>query len=88
VYESGQFTPETMEIVARTVLTWRARLTTKLREVVAAHPPRLEVDLESLADLATVIFEGAFVVSRTLKDARTFSQQLRHLRTYIELLFA
>jgi hypothetical protein len=37
--------------------------------------------------MVTVLFEGAFVVSRSLKGPGVFSAQLRHYRTYLQLLF-
>jgi TetR/AcrR family transcriptional repressor of nem operon len=46
------------------------------------------VHLDSLADMMTVVFEGAFILSRTLKEPQAFAEQLRHYRQYLELLFA
>ncbi|NIR59428.1 MAG: TetR/AcrR family transcriptional regulator [Gammaproteobacteria bacterium] len=86
-YESRQFEPDTMRVISATFLRWRERLGAKLEEVIACHPPRLEVDAASLADLVTTVFEGAFIMSRTLEDPRIVAQHLRHYRNYIELLF-
>jgi TetR/AcrR family transcriptional repressor of nem operon len=47
----------------------------------------MEVDIDSLADEVTVIFEGAFILGRVLDDRTTFAEQLRHYRNYLELLF-
>lgn len=85
--EAGVFEDRTLVVMRDTMLTWRARLAEKLRAAADRTPPRLPVDLESLADAITVVFEGAFIVSRTLDDPRTVAQQLRHLQTYLRLLF-
>ena len=87
-YESGQFEAEAMAVVERTMLKWREVLGAKLREVVASHPPRAEVDLDSLADMFNVVAEGAFIQSRILNEPQAFAQQLRHFRAYVELLFS
>jgi TetR/AcrR family transcriptional repressor of nem operon len=87
-YESGHFDEETMAVVERGMLAWREALGAKLREAAEAHPPRAPVHLDSLADMMTVVFEGAFILSRTLKEPRAFAEQLRHYRQYLELLFA
>ncbi|MBB3230227.1 hypothetical protein FHR97_001061 [Halomonas stenophila] len=68
--------------------TWRSRLGEQLRRVAERYPPRLEVDLESLADAITVVFEGAFIVSRTYREPAVVAQQLRHYRNYLDLLFS
>lgn len=87
VYESGLFSDRTMGIVDHTMRTWRKRLEGHLVEVAERHPPRLDVDLESLADAFTVVGEGAFIVSRTLKEPEVTAAQYRHFRNYVELLF-
>lgn len=86
-YESQLFDDEIHGVIERTMATWRQRLGAKLEEVSAAHPPRLKTDLASLADGITVVFEGAFILSKTYKDPRIVSQQIRHYRNYLELLF-
>jgi len=55
---------------------------------VAAHPPRIPVDLESLADLFYAITEGSFIMTKTLGDRTLLARHSRHLRHYLELLFA
>ncbi len=87
-YESGQFDPETMGVVQASILAWRAALAAKIRAAAAARAPSAEVEPESLADMFTGVIEGAFIISRTLKDPRVFAQQLRHYRQYLELLFS
>lgn len=88
VMEAGLFDEATMGTVVETFQTWRTRIGAKLRDIAARHPPRLEVDLDSLADMISVIFEGAFLMSKTYEDPATVAQQLRHFRNYLELLFA
>lgn len=87
-YEAGLFDAETHAVIRGAVVHWRERLGGKLAEVAAKHPPRLEVDLQSLTDLMFVVFEGAFVLSRTMEDREALGSQLRHYRNYLELLFA
>jgi TetR/AcrR family transcriptional regulator, transcriptional repressor for nem operon len=86
-YEAQLFDEKTHEVMASAMLRWRQGLEAKLREVAALHPPRLDVDLASLADAMTACFEGAYVLSRTLKDPKVVSAQLCHYRNYLELLF-
>lgn len=86
--EAGLFDERTLTVISDTMGTWRERLGDKLREVAAAHPPRIDVDLDTLADMITVVFEGAFILSKTMKEAQVVARQLDHYRNYLELLFA
>lgn len=86
-YQSQLFDEETLEIGRRAMHLWRERITNKLREISEKYPPRLEVDLESLGDMLLTIFEGAFVLSRTLNDPAIVARQLANYRAYVDLLF-
>ena len=86
-YESGLFDEETNRVIADAMLNWRGVLGEKLRAVAERHPPKIEVDLDNLADLLTVVFEGAFVMSRSVGGRNVFVDQIRLYRTYLELLF-
>ncbi len=85
--EAGLFDGQTLGLVEDDMRAWRRRLRVRLAEVAEAHPPRVEVDLDSLADHFTVVVEGAFIVSRVMGEAAVTRDQLTHLRTYLELLF-
>ena len=87
IYERQLFDDGTNDVIVDTVLAWRKRLREKLEAAAAVHPPQLDVDLSSLADLVFVTFEGAFVLVRTLGDPSQMRRHLEHLRSYVTLLF-
>jgi len=45
------------------------------------------VDIVSLVNFSTVIFESSFVVSKTINDLKITTKQLTHLKNYFQLLF-
>jgi len=87
VYELQQFDEETRAIINEEFILSRTELTKLIREIMAQHPPRRAVDPVSLADGFMSVFEGAFVLSKSLGEADMTIKQLRHYKTYIELLF-
>ncbi|NIN35842.1 MAG: TetR/AcrR family transcriptional regulator [Gammaproteobacteria bacterium] len=87
VYELQQFSEETREIINREFLLSRKELTGLFREIMKKYPPRIDVDIKSLADGFMSLFEGAFVLSKSLQEADVTYQQLQHYKTYIRLLF-
>ena len=87
IYENKLFDEETIEVLRESTLMWRREMRQMLDKVVAVHPPRLEVDLESLADLFYAITEGSFIMIKTLGDKTLLARHSRHLRNYLELLF-
>ena len=87
VYELQQFDEETRAIINEEFILSRPELTKLIREVIDKYPPHREVDPVSLADGFMSVFEGAFVLSKSLGEADVTVKQLRHYKTYIELLF-
>lgn len=86
-YEQALVDDETRELIADAVRAWRSRTREKLDEVVERYPPRVPVDLDALADQGLTVYEGTFVLSRALGEPELLREQLRHFRTYLELLF-
>jgi len=87
IYENKLFDEATIDVLRESTLMWRREMLALLEKVVAAHPPRMEVDLESLADLFYAITEGSFIMTKTLGDRTLLARHSRHLRNYLELLF-
>jgi TetR/AcrR family transcriptional repressor of nem operon len=87
IYELQQFDAETRAIINEEFILSRTELSQLIREIMVKHPPRREVDPVSLADGFMSVFEGAFVLSKSLGEADITIKQLRHYKAYIELLF-
>ena len=68
-------------------LAWRTRFRGHLQKIAERHPPKLDVDLDSLADTMTSLVEGAIILSKSLKDRKALPDQIMHYRNYIRLLF-
>lgn len=87
LYEPEQFSDDTKQIVADSILLWRKELEELLEGAKKQVPSHVEFDLASLADHFTVIMEGAFIVSKALNDPSLTAQHLLHYKKYLELIF-
>ena len=86
-YQSALFDDDILKLIRNSMLAWRKRVFEKLDIISQKYPPKDNVDLESLADMLLVIFEGAFVLSQSLQETKMIAKQLSHYHTYISLLF-
>lgn len=87
VSESELFEERTLKVARDALELWRTELGRKFEEVIAAYPPRRQIDAASLADALTVVFEGSFVLSKSYGRADVVGEHLAHYRRYLELLF-
>lgn len=85
--QSELFDQNILDIIRKSLQLWRARVLNKLEKIEQKYPPNKDVDLESLADMLMVIFEGSFVLSQSLKENKIIAQQLSNYHTYLQLLF-
>ena len=63
-------------VIDRSFLAWRERLAAKFSEIINVYAPRLPATPEALADMMTVMFEGAFIISRTLKEPTAIAERI------------
>ena len=86
-YQERMFDSEVRQMNVDYLMRMRARFERWLEEIVAAHPPRIEVNVQELADLLNVVVEGAIIQSKALRDEGLMGKQTRLYRNYIKLIF-
>lgn len=86
-YEAGLFDARTHDLIEGSITYWREVLGGKIREAMTAHPPTVDVDPDSVAELIYGILQGAFVLSRVRDDSSMMVEHIRHARRHVELLF-
>jgi len=87
IYELQQFDDQTRQLIRDSFQKWRELLKEKFEAIARKYPPQTEVSAASLADAFTVVLEGAFITGKAMNEPGVVSEQLRHFRNYIELLF-
>ena len=87
VYEMQQFDDDVRDIINSEFLTWREILSKQIERIKLRYPPREDVDTAALADMFISTFEGAFIMSKSLRDPAITAQQLRLYRSFIAVLF-
>ena len=87
-YESGLFDEETHSVISgrHAQLAGKSSVRSCGQPLNSIHR-RSEVDFDDVADLLTVVFEGAFVMSRCVGGRAVFANQIKLYRNYLELLF-
>jgi len=87
-YQDQLFNREIRELNASGLLAWRRRFHERLLLIANKYPPRPEIDLEALADMATSTVEGGLIVGRALRDPTILPRQVLLYRDYVRTVFA
>jgi AcrR family transcriptional regulator len=86
-YQDQLFNREVHELNRSGVLAWRERFKTRLALIAERYPPRLPVDLDGLADMASTLVEGGLVLGRMMQDPAILPRQIRLYRDFVRAVF-
>ena len=86
-YQDRLFDKEVRAITASAVLNWRKRFRQRLDLIAERYPPRVEVDLDDLADMLSVIADGGIIISKAIKDKQVLARQILLYRDFIKAVF-
>ena len=71
-YHEQLFDQEVRRVNAEAVLSWRARFTERLEAISKQYPPQINVSLEDLADMLSVVADGGIILSKVVSDKQHF----------------
>jgi AcrR family transcriptional regulator len=86
-YQDQLFNAEVRKLNADGMLAWRKRFGERLRLIAERYPPRHEVDLDALADMASTLVEGGLILGRVLQDTTVVPRQVLLFRDFVRLIF-
>ncbi len=86
-YQDQIFNREIRELNATGLLAWRHRFHERFLMIAERYPPRPDVDLEALADMAASMVEGGMIIGRALRDSTILPRQVLLYRDYVRTVF-
>ena len=86
-YQDQLFNREIRELNAEGVLVWRRRFRERFELIAKRYPPRQEVDLEALADMAATLVEGGLILGKVLRDPTILPRQFLLYRDLVRSIF-
>jgi TetR/AcrR family transcriptional repressor of nem operon len=86
-YQDQLFNRDVRELNREGALRWRARFRRRLEVIAALYPPRLEVDLEALADMLLAVTDGGIIQSKVMGDKTLLPRQVMLYRSFVKTVF-
>lgn len=87
VYQDQQFDSRVRSHLVEMSDIWRAQFRTRLERIAAVHPPRVEIDLQDLADMLSTVIDGGIILSKTMHDPALLARQVLAYRTFVRTVF-
>lgn len=86
-YQDRLFDREVRELNTKAVLNWRKRFRIQLEQIAESYPPKLEIDLNDLADMLPVIADGGIILSKVVHDKQALPRQVMLYRAFVRAVF-
>ncbi len=86
-YQDRLFDREVRALNRAGVLAWRARFRALLDEIVALHPPRIDVDLDAMADMVSALVDGGIILGKVVDDKNVLPGQVMLYREFVRSVF-
>lgn len=86
-YQENLFNREVRLLNKSAVLGWRKRFRDRLEVIAETYPPKLGVDLDSLADMVSALVDGGIILGKVVGDKDVLPRQIMLYREYIRAIF-
>jgi len=86
-YQDQLFNQEIRELNAAGLLAWRQRFRERFDQIATRYPPRTEIDLVALADMAATLVEGGLILGRALRDVPCCPSRSCSNRDFVRTVF-
>ena len=86
-YQEQLFNSEVRALTTYAMLNWRQRFRARLDAIALKYPPKVEIDLDSLADMMSALADGGIVASKALKQPQILKDQVLLYRQFVRLVF-
>ena len=86
-YENQLQDEDLQEMASKTLIQWKESLSDKIQEIIKKYPPNQPVKPDDLADMFLVTLEGAYVLTRIMRNPDIVQLHLEQYKTFLESLF-
>lgn len=87
VYQDYLFSQEVRRMTTEGHRIWRTRFRERLDRIAARYPPKIEVDLNDMADMLSSVADGGIILSKSLSQPDVLPRQVMQYRAYVKLVF-
>jgi len=86
-FQERLFEHDVHELAKESLLKWRWQFHTRLIRIAQMYPPKVDVDLEHLADMLTVLTDGGIILSKTVREKDVLPHQVELYRAFVRAVF-
>jgi AcrR family transcriptional regulator len=82
-YQEQLFNAEVRNLNEAAVLRWRLLFRSRFELIAERYPPRIPVDFDALADMASALVDGGIILSKVVHDKDVLPRQVMLYREFV-----
>lgn len=86
-FQERLFERDVHVLAASNLLRWRERFHERFQVIARHHAPKIDVELDALADMLTALTDGAIILSKTVREKSVLPRQIGLYRHFVEAVF-
>ena len=86
-YQENLFNRDVRELNTAGVLGWRRRFRERFDRIAERYPPKIDVDLDALADMVSALADGGIIISKVVHDKDVLPRQILLYREFVRAIF-
>lgn len=86
-YQDRLFDKDVRDLNRAALLGWRERFKARLTLIAERYPPRIDVNLDDLADMLSAIADGGIILAKVVKDKNALPRQVMLYREFVRAVF-
>lgn len=87
VYQDYLFSAEVRRMTTEGHRIWRARFRERLDRIAERYPPKIDVNLDDMADMLSAVADGGIILGKSLGQPDVLPRQVLQYRAYVKLAF-
>ncbi|GAM98659.1 transcriptional regulator of TetR family [alpha proteobacterium U9-1i] len=87
IYQDHLFSRDVRDMTTEGHRIWRRRFRERLDKIAARYTPKIDINLDDLADMLSSVADGGIILSKSLHDPSVLPRQILQYRAYVRLVF-
>lgn len=86
-YQDQLFSREIQDLYRGVFTSWRERFRKRLDLIAKRYPPKIDVELDALADMLSATADGGIILSKSMRDPALLPKQIMLYRSFVRVAF-
>lgn len=86
-YQDQLFSREIQDLYRGVFTSWRERFSARLHLIARRYPPKIDLNIETLADMLSATADGGIILSKSMRDPSLLPKQIMLYRSFVRVTF-